>query len=229
MQVNIIRFGYSEVMRLTINKNKEKIMKRAFVFITAMIFLISFGAVSFAQDKPGDAASPAKASSSTQTQKLVKDKVVTKTAMVEAIDLKTRMVTLKDKDGNLWEIKADARVKNLPQVKVGDEVVAKYQESVVVQMASPGTPLGVTKTETATAAKLGEKPSGKESSQVTVVATIVTIDPGKTYVTLKGPEGKSVIVQVKDPQKLENVKVGDQVSITYTQALAISVQKAPKK
>jgi hypothetical protein len=48
-------------------------------------------------------------------------------------------------------------------------------------------------------------------------------------VTLKGPEGKSVIVQVKDPKKLENVKVGDQVSITYTQALAISVQKAPKK
>ena len=204
-------------------------MKRVFVFITAMVFLISFGTVSFAQDKTGDAASPAKAASCAPEPKAVKERVVTKTATVQAIDMKTRMVTLKDKDGNLWEIKADAKVKNLPQVKVGDEVVAKYQESVVVQMASPGTPLGVTKTETVTTAKLGEKPSGKESNQVTVVATIITIDPGKTYVTLKGPEGKSVIVQVKDPKKLENVKVGDQVSITYTQALAISVQKAPKK
>ena len=123
----------------------------------------------------------------------------------------------------------DERAKNLPQVKVGDEVVAKYHESVVVQMASPGTPLGVTKTETSTAAKLGEKPAGTESSQVTVVATIVEIDPGKTFIILKGHEGKSVIVQVKDPKKLENVKVGDQLSITYTQALAISVEKAKKK
>ena len=204
-------------------------MKRVFVFMVAVVFLISFGAVAFAQEKMGDAASPAKAASCAPAPKAVKERVVTKTATVQAIDMKTRMVTLKDKDGNLWDIKADAKVKNLPQVKVGDEVVAKYHESVVVQMASPGTPLGVTKTETATAAKLGEKPAGAESSQITVVATIVTIDPGKTYVTLKGPEGKSVIVQVKDPKKLENIKVGDQLSITYTQALAISVEKAKKK
>ena len=204
-------------------------MKKVFVFMTAVVFLICFGTGSFAQEKMADAASPAKASSSTQTPKVVKERVITKTAMVEAIDLKSRMVTLKDKDGNLWDIKVDAKVKNLPQVKVGDEVVAKYHESVVVQMASPGTPTGVTTTDTITKAKLGEKPAGTELSKVTVVATIENIDPGKTFVTLKGPEGKSVIVQVKDPKKLDNVKVGDQVSITYTQALAISVQKAKKK
>ena len=62
-----------------------------------------------------------------------------------------------------------------------------------------------------------------------MVATIVAIDPGKTFVTLKGPEGKSETFPVKDPKNLDNVKVGDQVSITYTKALAISVQKAEKK
>jgi len=31
---------------------------------------------------------------------------------------------------------------------------------------------------------------------------------------------------VKDPKKLENVQVGDQVVITYTEALAISLEKA---
>ena len=204
-------------------------MKKVFVFMVTVVFLISSGAVAFAQEKKAEASSPAKAASCAPAPKAVKERVVTKTATVQAIDLKTRKVTLKDKDDNVFDLIVDERAKNLPQVKVGDEVVAKYHESVVVQMASPGTPLGVTKTETATSAKLGEKPAGTESSQVTVVATIVEIDPGKTFIVLKGHEGKSVIVQVKDPKKLENVKVGDQLSITYTQALAISVEKAKKK
>jgi hypothetical protein len=204
-------------------------MKRVFAFMIASVFLICIGTVAFAEGNKADAASPAKASSSTQAQKVVKDKVITKTAIVEAIDLKTRMVTLKDKDGNVWDLVVDAKVKNLPQVMVGDQVVTKYHESVVIQMANPGTPSGVTTTQTSTEAKLGEMPAGTKSNQVTVVATIEAIDPNKAFVTLKGPEGKSVNVQVKDPKNLDNVKVGDQVSITYTQALAISVQKAKIK
>jgi Cu/Ag efflux protein CusF len=160
---------------------------------------------------------------------LVKEIAVTKTATVQAIDMKTRKVTLKDKDGNVWDLIVDENVKNLPQVKVGDEVLTKYYESVVVQIANPETPLGVTSTDTSTVAKPGDKPAGTETNQVTVVATIVTIDPGKTFVTLKGPEGKAVNVKVKDPKNLDNVKVGDKVSITYTQALAISVQAAEIK
>lgn len=55
------------------------------------------------------------------------------------------------------------------------------------------------------------------------------IDPKKTFVTLKGPQGKVVDVKVRDPKNLENVKVGDQVAITYTEALAISVEKPKEK
>jgi hypothetical protein len=62
-----------------------------------------------------------------------------------------------------------------------------------------------------------------------VVASIETIDPNKTFVTLKGPEGKIVSVKVQDPKKLENVKVGDKVRITYTQSLAVEVKKVEKK
>jgi ASC-1-like (ASCH) protein len=64
--------------------------------------------------------------------------------------------------------------------------------------------------------------------QVTVTATVETIDKNSQYVTLKGQEGKTVEVKVKDPKNLEGVKVGDEVVITYTEALAISVEKAGK-
>ena len=201
-------------------------MKRVFVFLFTSVFLVCFTACASTPETKDDASSVSKFA---QTPKVVKEIAVTKTATVQAIDMKTRMVTLKDKDGNVWDLMVDENVKNLPQVKVGDEVLTKYYESVVVQIANPETPLGVTSTDTSTVAKPGEKPAGTQTNQVTVVATIVAIDPGKTFVTLKGPEGKSETFPVKDPKNLDNVKVGDQVSITYTKALAISVQKAEKK
>ncbi len=204
-------------------------MKRVFVFLSTAVFLICFVACASTQETKDDASSQANVSPYAQTPKVVKENVVSKTATVVAINMKTRMVSLKDKDGNVWNLIADKKVKNLQQVIVGDQVLAKYYESVVVQIANPETPLGVTSTDTSTVAKPGEKPAGTETNQVTVVATIVAIDPNKTSVTLKGPEGNSEIFPIKDPKNLDNVKVGDQVSITYTQALAISVQKAEKK
>jgi hypothetical protein len=61
---------------------------------------------------------------------------------------------------------------------------------------------------------------------ITKTATIQDIDRNTNNVVLKGPEGNLVGVHVKDPGKLENVQVGDQVVITYTEALAISLEKA---
>ena len=74
----------------------------------------------------------------------------------------------------------------------------------------------------------GEKPAGAMVQQVTVTATVEAIDKNSQYVTLKGREGKTVEVKVKDPKNLEGVKVGDEAVITYTEALAISVEKAKK-
>jgi hypothetical protein len=184
---------------------EEKSMKKVFVFIVIVVFLICFGTGAFAAPK------------------IVKESLVTKTAIVQAIDLKNRVVTIKDKDGNVADIFVSEKVKNLPQVKVGDQLAVKYYESIFVQLAKPGASPTVVDTEVTKSAKPGEKPAGIKANFVTVVATIVAIDPQKNFVTLKGPEGRKVNVKVNDPKNLKNVKVGDQVEITYTQALAISV------
>ena len=129
-------------------------MKKVFVFTAAMVFLICFGTGAFAQEKKGEAA-PKKAAASTAKPKAVKESLVTRTATVEAIDLKTRVVTLKDKDGNVVDLQVSERAKNLPQVKVGDQVTAKFYESIAVELADPGTPMGTATSETAAKAKLG--------------------------------------------------------------------------
>jgi hypothetical protein len=96
-------------------------------------------------------------------------------------------------------------------------------------MKKPGEAEGVTAEQAVGAAKPGEVPAAVIANQVTVTATIEDISPKKTYVTLKGQEGKTFDVKVKDPKNLQKVKVGDQVIITYTEAFAIALDKPEKK
>ncbi|OPY64647.1 MAG: hypothetical protein A4E57_03473 [Syntrophorhabdaceae bacterium PtaU1.Bin034] len=157
---------------------------------------------------------------------IVEEQLVTTTATVQAIDKANRVVTLKSPDGKVFDVKVGEEVRNLPQVKVGDRVEAKYYQSVAVQVQKPGQAGGVTSTETMTRARPGERPAGAAAREITVTATVQAIAPDKKSVTLKGPEGKTVDVAVRDPGNLENVSVGDQVVIRYTEAVAVSVEKA---
>ncbi len=204
-------------------------MRKVFIFVMVGAFLMALGIGAFAQEKKGGAASPEKSAPAEKKPTVEKERVTTVKATVEAIDLQNRVVTLKGPKGNVFDLKVGEAVKNLPQVKVGDEVVAKYYESIALKVMSPGSAEGVKTSEAVVAAKPGERPSGAMARQVTVTATVQDISPQKIYVTLKGPEGKMVEVKVRDPKNLENVKVGDQVIVTYTEGMAISVEKPKGK
>jgi hypothetical protein len=73
------------------------------------------------------------------------------------------------------------------------------------------------------------KKAGSQARQVTVTATVQDIDKNTNIVFLKGPEGNIVGVKAEDPKRLDELKVGDQIVVTYTEALAISIEKAKKK
>jgi len=73
--------------------------------------------------------------------------------------------------------------------------------------------------------KPGETPGGAIGREVTVTATITAIDKNAETVTIRGPQGDSATVKARDPKNLDLVKVGDLVDITYTQALAVSLDK----
>jgi hypothetical protein len=157
---------------------------------------------------------------------LEESNIVTTTATVEAVDLETRTVTLEKEDGNTVVLKVDENVKNLPQVEVGDQVIAKYYESVAVQVRAPGAAaLDAGAVQSVATAKPGEKPAGMAVQEVTVTTTIEAINKDNETVTLKGPDGVMKTIKVRDPKNLEKVEVGDEVVITYTEALAISVEE----
>jgi len=154
-------------------------------------------------------------------------RLVTLTATVEAIDLDKRLVTLKGPQGNEIEVEVGDRVKNLPQVQVGDRVKVRYYEALLLRVVPPGeaTPPASATSAVATA-QPGEKPAAVGGHEVSVTVTIEAINQKAGTVTFKGPEGHSATVKAQDPKNLKLIKVGDQVQVTYTEALAVSVAKA---
>jgi Cu/Ag efflux protein CusF len=70
------------------------------------------------------------------------------------------------------------------------------------------------------------KPGAAEGAMVKVHGTVAAVDRENRTITLKGPQGRTVTLDVKDPSKLDAVKVGDPVVATYVEAVAIEVKKA---
>jgi len=192
-------------------------MKKGLVVAVAAVLMLSLATGVFAQATQGAAPTG-----------VVREREAVMTATVVAVDLQNRYVTLKGPDGALRDIKVGEEAVNLPQVKVGDLVTVKFYESIAVEVIKPGTAMGAGEKTAIVRAKPGEMPGGMAARQVSVTAIITAIDKQKNTMTLKGPEGKLVNVQVQDPANLEKVKVGDELMITYTEALAISVEHVKK-
>jgi hypothetical protein len=180
---------------------------------------------------PAAAPAPhAAASPSTPVAGTVGEEAVTATATVRSVNMKTRHVTLEDSDGKRFTVVAGPDVRNLAQVKKGDVLRITYRESIAYQVNKPGKAMPGTAASTdVSRAPLGAKPGGSVTNTVSVRATIAAIDKAKSEVSLQSADGKVTAVKVKDPAKLDQVAVGDVVDITYTEALALAVEKAGHK
>lgn len=77
-------------------------------------------------------------------------------------------------------------------------------------------------------AKPGEQPAGAVARQITAIATVIALDPKKSTITLKGPRGNVMTLPVQNPVQFKVVKKGDQIEVTYTEAVAISLEPSPK-
>jgi prolyl oligopeptidase PreP (S9A serine peptidase family) len=151
-------------------------------------------------------------------------------ATVTAIDLEKRLVSLKADNGNETTIEVSPEVTNLPQVKAGDKVVVDYYQGLGAAFKKKGESQTVGKldrTDAVARAAPGEKPGAAVGTTVTTTVVIDAVDKAKNTVSFTGPKGNKRTVDVKDPsaQKfISQLKKGDEVELTYTEALAVSVQ-----
>ncbi len=152
--------------------------------------------------------------------------MVTVTAKVEAIEMQSRTLTLKKAYGTYTTLVAPVEFERFKNVKVGDTVTARYYDNVVFRKLNPGEKPADSATGGLSAPK-GSKPNVTMSAQRTLTTTITAIDEKIPSITLTGPNGWVYSSKVKDRAKLKTVKVGDQVDVTWTEAVSITVT-APK-
>jgi len=154
--------------------------------------------------------------------------VVELAATVVGIDKATRTVTLRGPQGRTLDVICGDEVRNFDQIKVGDLVSARYQESLTLELKKAQGQAGAAGGAVAARAAPGSRPAGIVGREIQVLADVVAVDQAKSTVSLKGPRGNVVDLKVQNPDHFKVVKVGDQVEAVYTEALAIAVTPTPK-
>lgn len=189
-------------------------MPRGTVAVLAILFACTVP-IAAGQPRPQDRAGSPGSVTQSVSQEL--------TATIEAIDHDTRGITLKDKDGVVQTIVAGPEVKRFKELRVGDTVTLRYDESVVYRIRKAGeAPLPAS--DSAVVAGKGARPGGSRTQQQTVAVTIKAIDPAAPSITVETGDGRTTSFRVRDTNALGQVKVGDKVEVTLTQALIISVR-----
>ena len=151
-------------------------------------------------------------------------------ATVETVDQQTRTVLLRGPTGALLTVHAGPEVRNLPQVKPGDQVVVRYAEAVAARIVRPGDPAPELTTTMARAAS-GERPAGLVVDHIRRRVTIEGVNPANNTVSFIGPDRVPRTVAVREPAMqdfLRTLKAGDEVEITFTEAVALSVEPAAR-
>jgi hypothetical protein len=159
--------------------------------------------------------------------KTVPGEQATITATVEAIDHGNRTVTLKGPKGNYVTIDVPPGVERFNSIKVGDKLTATYYENLVLSLQKPGSKPRDS-AEAALTQSTSTKPGVTASKQRTITAEITAIDMKVPSISFKGPNGWAYSSKVEDKDALSQVKVGDKVDITWTEALLVGFD-TPKK
>ena len=153
------------------------------------------------------------------------------TATVEDIDYEKRLIELKGPEGRTETIQVGPEVERLKEIKKGDKVVVQYYQALAAQLNKHGVPDEVTVAAEAAKAPKNESPRMSARGDVTVTVTIDEVDLENDVVVFTGPRGFTRVVAVERPQGkqfIRQLKPGDKVDLTYTEAIAIEVEPAPK-
>ena len=169
----------------------------------------------------------------TKTTTLGTQEISHMTCTVTQVDVKDRIVTLKDEDGVESTYAVGDDVKRLADVKVGDKLEIGYMESVGLEFRDPtpeemAEPLKVT--DMSDRADKTRAPSGAQLQTTRAVVTVEGMNRLLNTMTVRGPRGNYIVLQVQPGQvKWESLHLGQSLVGTYSEALVMTIDPAMKK
>jgi hypothetical protein len=148
-------------------------------------------------------------------------------ATVEDVDMESRMLTLRRPDGGVEKLYAPPEVKNLPQVKIGDQVFVTYLLTVTAIPRPTASSSGPAAAEMVTTAPEGSKPGIAKGTAASTVITVDDYDPATHMLAFTNPQGMQHQGEIMDPKMqalAASLKKGDKVEVILSEAAAITVR-----
>ena len=159
-----------------------------------------------------------------QSPNAVAQQVFATSGEVADVNRTGRTITIK----SAGVVKSDIYVgPDLPifdQLNRGDVVTIRYYDSYIVEL-TPGARMAPPENTTAQAQKDLDRADAGVTLQTKLVVTVDAVDPTTSMVTYHGFDNRRVLRQVQHPKLIEGLKPGDVVSITYTRARAVAIEK----
>jgi hypothetical protein len=157
---------------------------------------------------------------------------ITLEGSITRVDHANRMITIRGPDGGEIDFFAGDQVRNFGQLQVGDRVALDYDSAVAVEIQPAGSAeVGASIQQGSSAPVAGARPGGAMSETVTVIAEVVAVDTAANTVTVKGPRGNVVeldVVREDLRAGLRRLNVGDLLRVTFDQAVAVDIRPRPQ-
>jgi hypothetical protein len=144
---------------------------------------------------------------------------------IVSVDQDKKLVTLRADDGKQVTLHV-YNPYNLAAAKPGERFAAKFYEIATIQKLAPGqSPPTPSLTAGIVSAAPGQTPGVALGSQLQFAVTIDAIDKNDKAISIKGPDGVVEVVDVSNPEALDQVQVGEHIVVTLTDAVVISLDK----
>jgi hypothetical protein len=115
---------------------------------------------------------------------------------------------------------------NLDATKAGEPFVARYYEVVTIRKKKPGANVPTVSLKGGIAtAKPGGTPGTVAEMHARVLVTVDAIDEANGTVTVKARDGTTETVKARNPQNLKRIKVGDELVVSVSRAVRITLEK----
>jgi Cu/Ag efflux protein CusF len=147
------------------------------------------------------------------------ERILSFTATVKAVDVKARTVTLAWRGGETGAFKVGPEVKGLGDLRPGDAVLLDVAQQLTLEVQLPGSPSVPLAVAGGDGAAVG--------LQGTVTVTAVDLPSRK--VTFQDSAGSTYEVKAGPGLAAEKLKKGDRLLATFVEAIAVRLEKAPKK
>lgn len=159
---------------------------------------------------------------------IAREEAIELTATVEAIDRQNRLISLRSPQGRTATIHAGPEVRNFDQINQGDQVAVTYYEAIGAAVTKPeNATKGVEEDAAVMRAAKGARPAGAIAQSITTTVEIESVDVSMNTVSFRRQDGMTRMLAVEDPEAqkfIRGLKRGDQVTITYMEAVAVAVR-----